>query len=647
MILKSVRVENFKCIEDSNEFSVEPVTCLVGKNESGKTALLQAIYKLNPAIREEGEFNYLEYPRVKWTDYKKRRVSSPDDVLTTVWELDEADRQALREKFGPEAVRTATVTITKGYDNKQYWDLNINEKQVVAHFLRSAALYHEEMSALERAETIAELLSALKSTGSPSVPQSALLNALERTFPNGDPMVAAINILKGRLPTFVYFADYQKMPGQVAIDELLRKQREQRLQFGERVFLALLDLADMKPEEIQNIARFEELVAELEAVSNRLSEEIFEYWSQNRHLEVDFRFDAARPGDPPPLNTGYIFRTRIRNKRHGVTVSFDERSAGFVWFFSFLIWFSQVRRYYGENLFILLDEPGLGLHARAQADLLRYINEKLKPNYQVIYTTHSPFMIDPENVVGVRTVEDLVIDDRVQGTKVGGRGVSTDPDTVFPVQAALGYDITRNLFVGKPTLLVREPSDLLYLRWVSRELQSRRRESLDPRWVIIPSGGIEKLASCLALLAKNKDLVAVLTDLHGGEKERIRNLKESDLLKKGHIFSVEMYADQEEADVEDLLGRSVYVTLVNHAYSLEGPHRILEEKLSDAPMRVTKEVEGHFATLPRTFPKFDPYTPAAFLLENSVALRNALPDVEQALERFERLFKDLNKLFAG
>ena len=644
MILKSVKVENFKCIEDSNEFSVEPVTCLVGKNESGKTALLQALYKLNPAVKEEGEFSYLEYPRVRWTDYKKRRVSSPDDSLTTVWELDENDRQGLRERFGPDSLRMAKVTVSKGYDNKQYWDVTLDEKRLVAHYVRSAALYPEELATLEGAETVGELIWNLRSVTTPSVPQSALLSALERNFPNGDPQVAVVTALKSRLPTFVYFADYQKMPGQVSIDELLRKQREQRLEFGERVFLALLDLADMKPEEIQSIARFEELVAELEAVSNRLSEEIFEYWSQNRHLEVDFRFDAGRPGDPPPLNTGYIFRTRIRNKRHGVTVSFDERSAGFVWFFSFLIWFSQVRRYYGENLFILLDEPGLGLHARAQADLLRYIKEKLRPNYQVIYTTHSPFMIDPDNVAGIRTVEDMVVDDRVHGTKVGGRGASTDPDTIFAVQAALGYDITRSLSVDRPTLLVGDPSDFLYLKWVSRELTSRLRESLDPRWVITPAGGIEKIASCLALLASQREPVAVLIDSHGEERERGYRVKESDLLRKGHVFSAEMYADHEEADLEDLLGRPLYVTLVNHAYALEGPYRLVEERPADAPIRVVKEVEHHFATLPPTFPRFDPYTPAFFLVENSVSLRNALPDVEQALARFERLFKDLNKL---
>jgi len=110
------------------------------------------------------------------------------------------------------------------------------------------------------------------------------------------------------------------------------------------------------------------------------------------------RYDEGLPGDPAPYNTGHVFATRIENTRHGVTVRFDERSTGFVWFFSFLVWFSQMEKTYGKKLVILLDEPGLSLHGKAQADLLRYINEKLLPTYQVIYTTHSPFMIDAANV---------------------------------------------------------------------------------------------------------------------------------------------------------------------------------------------------------------------------------------------------------
>ncbi|MCK4822673.1 AAA family ATPase, partial [bacterium] len=79
MILKSVRVENFRCIEDSIEFSIEPVTCLVGKNEAGKTALLQALYKLKPDIQGEGDFiPILAYPRRKYSEYKERHESDPD-----------------------------------------------------------------------------------------------------------------------------------------------------------------------------------------------------------------------------------------------------------------------------------------------------------------------------------------------------------------------------------------------------------------------------------------------------------------------------------------------------------------------------------------------------------------------------------------
>src|SRR5262249_40686112 len=64
----------------------------------------------------------------------------------------------------------------------------------------------------------------------------------------------------------------------------------------------------------------------------------------------------------------------------------------------------------GENVILLLDEPGLSLHGMAQADLLRYMEQELKPYHQVIYTTHSPFMVDPDHFERVRIVQDKSID---------------------------------------------------------------------------------------------------------------------------------------------------------------------------------------------------------------------------------------------
>jgi predicted ATP-dependent endonuclease of OLD family len=69
MKLQKVRVQNFKSITDTGEFTIENVTCLVGKNESGKTAILQALAKLDPVAGQassEGMFDELEFPRMSF-----------------------------------------------------------------------------------------------------------------------------------------------------------------------------------------------------------------------------------------------------------------------------------------------------------------------------------------------------------------------------------------------------------------------------------------------------------------------------------------------------------------------------------------------------------------------------------------------------
>ena len=96
---------------------------------------------------------------------------------------------------------------------------------------------------------------------------------------------------------------------------------------------------------------------------------------------------------------------------------------------------------YGKNLILLLDEPGLSLHGKAQQDLLRYINEKLKPDYQVIYTSHSPFMIDSRNVFSLRGVEDAVettkenghTEEKFLGTKVHKNIITRERDSIVPL----------------------------------------------------------------------------------------------------------------------------------------------------------------------------------------------------------------------
>ena len=385
-------------------------------------------------------------------------------------------------------------------------------------------------------------------------------------------------MLEKRLPRFLYFAEYHRLPGEVSIDELMRRKAANELTVVDTIFLALLELANTTPEDLQDIDQFEYLVAELEAVSQRITRDVMEYWSQDRSLEVDFRCDAARPHDPPPFNTGYVMRTRIRNRRHRITLGFDERSAGFIWFFSFLVWLSHIRRDHGAEYVILLDEPGLGLHARAQMDMMRFIREKLLPAYQVIYTTHSPFMIDGQHLDGLRTVEDSSDGDTVLGTKVGDRVLSTDPDTLFPIRAALAYDVAKRVVTGPQTLLVDRPSDVLYLKWFSRELQLQGRAHLAPAWSLVPVGGLDSIAPFVSLFAGQEQQIAVLTDGLMSHPRRLDGLWERGMLQFGRILRPALYTDREDAQLEDLLGRRLYRELVTGAYGLE-ESAVLDEEL--------------------------------------------------------------------
>lgn len=178
-------------------------------------------------------------------------------------------------------------------------------------------------------------------------------------------------------------------------------------------------------------------------------------------------------------------------------------------------------------------------------------------------------------------------DGNILGTKVGGDVLSTDADTVFPLQAALGYDVTQTLFVGKHNILVEGPGDLLYLAWFSAELKARGREGLDRRWRIAPTGGIDKVASFVALFGGNKLDVAVLTDFHQGDKAKVRDLK-TRLVRDGRVFTADAYAGQTEADIEDIIGRANYVELVNKCYGLEVSRRLSATKPADAPMRLRR-----------------------------------------------------------
>jgi energy-coupling factor transporter ATP-binding protein EcfA2 len=643
--LTHLQIRDFRCIEDSGEFTLNQVTCLVGKNESGKTAILKALQKLKPDDTSKESFvPSKDYPRRKWRP--DSQIPSEPPAIKTTWNLSAAEIAAIESEFGKGSISNHAFSMSKGFDNVRKYKLVIDNEKVLSHFLPDSKLSPEDMEPISKCDSVDEVLSALKSIAPRSPAQEKLLKDFEAKFPKGGEL-AIINFVAALMPTFLYFDEYLTLPGTVAVNEIATRKQQNALNDRDKIFIALLDLAGTSVENVNSTGTYEEFNASLRAVSNQITDMIFQYWSQNKHLDVDIKLDFARPSDPPPFNAGWIFRTRIDNRRHRADTSFDDRSRGFVWFFSFLIWFNQLKKIHGENLIILLDEPGLSLHARAQADLLKYIAKELCPKYQVVYTTHSPFMIDPDNLLSARTVEDVVRKDRTTGeeillgTKVGEDVLSTDADTVSPLQKALDYELTQTLFVGKHTLLVEGESDFAYLRWFSKQLQSSGKTGLDYRWNICICGGVSRIPGFVSLFRGNGLHVAAITDVQIGDKNKIENAKKS--LSDGHLVTVDAFAGQSEADIEDVLGREFYVALVSKALDLRPPYNLPESKPATAPVRVAKEVDQHTAVLPPNYANFDHFLPAEWLFQHEDEGAK-LAGFDLALSRMGKLIGAVNTL---
>ena len=649
MRLIEAQVKNFKCVEDSESFGVDDVTCLVGKNEAGKTALLQALSRLNPINQDKAEFVESDYPRRELATGRERKERETANVLTTQWKLESEDVEALEAVTA--AVQGETVTLLKGYDNQRRWEVAslIDERAVVSALVADAKLDATEGN-LGKPNTIKQLKDVLEGRNSPTEKHNTLLEKIKTQFPNGF-AARVVDVLEERLPVFVYFDFYDKLPGEVSLADLKSRQTAGTLNRSDEIFLALLEMTTTGLEEIEN-ADLEKLIMELEAVEARLTDTIKKYWTQNQHLDVRFRKDIVPRADTPPKNEDCVISTRVFNTRHRASVGFDERSAGFVWFFSFLVWFSQARDHYGENLVLLLDEPGLSLHGKAQQDLIRYINEELRPNYQVLYTTHSPFMIDVEHIFSLRAVEDIVEieadgQERILGTKVSEKILSRDADTLFPLQGVMGFDVAQTLFVGPYVVVVEGPSEMAFFNWFSRRLAGLGREALDLRWAVCPAEGAGKISGFVTLFAGRGLKIAVLADYHEGQKKMIDKLEESGLLAPNHLLRTSTYAGQAEADIEDVVGREMYVELVNGCLGIQDQHRMPTEKPDDAPERVVKEADAFCALLPPGYSEFNHYLPADYLVGLSPPDVESLPGVSEALGRFETAFKALNSLIGS
>lgn len=639
----------------------EGVSVLVGMNESGKTVFLEALHKSDDVLGL-AKFNHIDdYPRKNLNAYERRHETNPATVTELTYVLSDDEVAKVNDELHTELPNGFQFSISHQYNNRRSIIITVDEKSVLAELATRADLSTEFRDALKLAHLLRQVPKIAEGLSLTDADKGCLASISERIGKAENPKwlsVVSLEVwqwLSSRTPRYLYFGDYEVLPSKMNLTDLANRVAQAAsnpsiLNAEHRGILALLRMANISIGAFANPGVLEALISRIEAVSINLTDQIMAFWKQNEDLavKIDIRPD---PNDEAPFNAGPNLYIRIANNRHrGVTTPFKQRSRGFIWFFSFLVWFDSVQHQLAEAkdeerpLILLLDEPGLSLHALAQKDFLRYIDD-LAEKHQVIYSTHSPFMIHSDRLHEVRLVEDR----NKVGTVISDNISWTDERTIFPLQAALGWTIAQNLFISERNLLVEGSAELVYLQAVSSILESQDRTGLRSDVTIVPAGGLDKVATFVALLGANKLKLAVFHDYRGAPEQKLLDLMREKMIAHKAVLNASQFRDLANlgvsgtpSDTEDLFEAGVYLHYFNKAYTkqlAEGSVKVADLPPGD---RIVERLERHIAKSGiqlRPSGGFNHYLPATLFARDP-----SIVD-DETLKRFEALFKAVNALF--
>lgn len=646
LTLIKAQVWKYKSIEDSTPVDIaEDVTVLVGKNESGKTAFLEAAHKALP-LNAGVEFDVVaDYPRKDYVRYRpKHEAENYERVVQLIFRIEKplADKINTEIFGGAEiVVANSTFQYNSTIGNTHTIAFSIDLKKALAALRKPLADLEHLNEVFGDCTTLTDVLANIEALKLPADNKLATFaaqwqNRQQQPDLGWDVVTGHIwkTYLSPVLPKFLYFDDYKLLEGKINLPTLQRRKAQRQLTDADQTALGLFELAGTSLEELSSEEGYETAKAKLEAISASITEKIFEFWQQNQELDVEFDLKAD-PKDTAPYNSGFNLYVRIKNRRHKVTVPFDQRSKGFIWFFSFLVWFDAVqsRTATEDSLILLLDEPGLNLHGLAQADFLAYIRY-LSTKHQIIYTTHSPFMVDSERLSDVRVVEDRP----KEGTKVTSDLAGSSNESIFPLQAALGYSIAQNLFIAKKNILVEGPADLVLLQHMSALLEASGKQGLGDA-ILVPVGGLDKLATFVALLGSQKLKLVVLHDRASTPHQKLEDLVRQKLIERKRVLDFSMFIKPApaEADIEDLVPEVAYIAAFNATYAKDLTGVTLETKDLGKEPRIVARIDKWLAAKDIELLKdggFNHYRVAQTLLQTLRA--DAFKPDE--LARFERLF---------
>lgn len=588
MRLNKAHVNKYRSIRDSGEFEIEDgKTILVGPNEAGKTVILQALQQLNPPDETENFEPLRDYPRSEYNDITRGVVKpSKTTVVEGHFELEPSDLDGLSETYngciyvvGRRLDNSVWHRIEGGPNAPTYGTLSKDITRLCAHVDKRAEADDPKPSdalsafaeswndtTLVEGERAVELKAWLESVlpliDEENQKEDERYDRLLSACKVSDDRKNVLDHLWSRLPVFVLFNDYFRVRPRIHLAHLAERQAsgvldDKQYDYGNLCLLKLLGFTAKELADLGNAAqpaagdlaalrayqdKLDHRDYQLNAASIRLTDEIVSVWNPNPDRPEASKLKIKADGQ---------YLKVVVEDELGVEIELDQRSEGFQWLVSFFVVFFAEAADKHDNAILLLDEPGLHLHGLKQRDFRETIS-RLAAKNQTLYTTHSPFLVGPDELDMVRVVD---MPNRSIGSTVHGTLSSEDPAALLPLQEALGYDLAQSLFSQSQNLVLEGLTDYWYVEAVAHLLRESSTANLDENIALVFANSAGKVVYYATILHAHKLKVAALldSDAAGDQAAQQENLVHM-LGNKKILRTKDSYTGKvSKPEIEDLL----------------------------------------------------------------------------------------------
>jgi len=497
--LRKLRVQAFRCIHDSDDIVVGDLAAFVGRNESGKTTILQALTMLN---RDE------MISELDLCDEMTEDLKSEIRIVEGDFELNHDETEIIKEKFPSLHLTKLKIFRTnknpeiqydfgdihvnkEEHQNVKYWQDTIKQltdfvesipnyisKKLDTNFFTGSMPGNKKIIQAEL-DVFTNNLHAIATEEKQVISEwketySKIIKNVEKILIDNTESKALKNFIEDNLhPRFVYFSDYKKILGNINLTEYVKEtEASTGIEYIDGFDRAetvrnLLYLAEFEIEKLEEFKNSpSKLIKFLHIASKKLTERLNPSW-KGEAINVELR-----------LNPGNILSVVLSDVHKDGTITntglLNRRAEGFKWTFSFIVNFAaETQKAELKEAILLLDEPARNLHPTQQmgiSDLLK----NLAGSNQVLYATHSPFMIFDYTPGNLLVVE---LDRKKHLSRIFYDYWKADDATLTPILYGLSKGLVDSItdrevgYNSRPLIIVEAMSDTMYLNAFDKFLQ--------------------------------------------------------------------------------------------------------------------------------------------------------------------------------